>query len=103
MKINDHLKSLFKQKKTTDWRLVNQSLRRRTDEKIIRLCNMKIMQYPCQFKNKINKIEKYVNILFDINRLKFFLQSKLSAVNLIARPYMRQLGSNLLTVRSVFQ
>jgi len=30
----------FKQKETTDWWLINQSLRRRTDEEIIRLCDI---------------------------------------------------------------
>jgi hypothetical protein len=46
----------FQTKKTTDWRLVNQSLRRRTDEEIIRLCDIVLMQLLCHINEKINKI-----------------------------------------------
>jgi hypothetical protein len=58
---------------------------------------------PASLKNKINKIRNKLIILFNISRLKFFMRSKISVVNQIARPWIRQLGSYLLTTRRVFQ
>ena len=64
----------------------------------VRYCNT-----PANIKNKIDKIRKILIILFNISRLKFFVRFKISAVNQVVKPWIRQLGSYLLTTRRVFQ